>query len=962
TLDALVASLLEKSPQKRIGHASDVALSLREVMGELGLEVPEVRGGPPRPYLYRPELSGRQELISRFENTAVEAVLGRGGVLPVVGESGAGKTRVLLEFARRANAMGMTVIGSECAAVIAEQRRGGQAAPLTPLRPFLGFIVDQVRQTKDPALTAFVERRGAVLRRYEPRFYELEGVRRLPAAPALAAEAERGRVFAALREGFVEVSKQRSVLLVIDDLQWADELSLGMLSATGADFFARIPVLVVTAYRAEETSDELSLALRQFAKDEMAVGRLDDSSVSQMVSDMLGTPETKGRFAHSLTQVSEGNPFFVAEYLRAAVAEGLVYRQRSGAWQVTDAERDLENALGLPHSLRDLVERRIAALSPESLRVARAIAVLGREASLRVLSEVLESEPEDLSESVHHLAQRQVLTEDTPGVLRFVHDQLREVVYAKTRPGERSALHGRVAGVIERRFRNTPNFAGWYAPLAAHFEQAGRGAEAGEYFERAGAHALRVGAPKDAIFSVTRAVALASELPAQARGIRARRLRILGDAQYALGNLHEATQQYLSVLEQLGEPAPRNLRGWVGLLSRTSLQELGAAVRMRAVGRRTRPRKELAEAAMAAQRIAERYYFTNDAFRIVTASLQAAHLARRSETALSRPHFQLGIAAGVGGLTGIAERCFSAGRASARESGDDYGRIMGAYTEIAYLSGRAQWQRVWQVGAEVLPVAENLGDPHELDLLNTVLANAAAFTGDFHRSAEDFLQIRDRARARGNPVHEAWGLYARAAALIALGSHSRAVGDLEDALELLRGRSDVASEIISYGLLAQARFRSGQYEGAKAAADDAAQRIHSRMPAVYSTLHGFHRAAEVYLRLWQHSRRSDTKLQQEGLRCLRKLRLFARLMPFGTSAALQTRALVCGPAPAARLLQRAADAARGSGMPYYEATALLDLSRVSLDAEQRRRSRDAAHALFLRMGCDYDAGLCRAEA
>ena len=965
SLDTLIASLLDKKPRRRVGHASDVALGLREILTAMDQLPPEVCGDAPQPYLYRPDLCGRDELVAEMENDAVEAVLGRGGVAFIAGESGVGKTRVLLELARRATLMGMTALGSECSAVLTTSDRAGHSSPLGVFRPLLSWMVDHVRQHKSDELVDFILRRGAILRRYEPRLYELDIVRGLPAMPALAAEAERGRVFAALREALVVISKERSLLLMIDDLQWADELSLGFLMATGPEFFSRVAVYLVGTYRADEAGAELLVAVREFEKRRRALGRLDDASVGQMVSDMLGIALTPGRFVRSLTRVSAGNPFFVAEYLRAAVAEGLLYRERSGAWHVDDAERELQSAVQLPRTLQELVERRLNGLDDASLRVARALAVVGREAEWELLVRLLDAGETSLGESLHTLVQRQVLSEETPGVVRFVHDQLREVAYASTPASDRGHLHGRVAELIEARYQNTPDFATWYASLAVHYEQADRSSKAIEYFERAGARALRVGTPKDAIFSVGRAQALAADLrqaqtePAWAR---ARRHRLLGDAHYALGSLPDATEHYLGALDELGELAPRSRLGWLRLLSQTALVETGALLKHK-LGGKSAPRRDLAEGAMAAQRIAERYYFTNDAFRIVAASLQSVHLARRSDTAVSRPHFQLGIAAGVGGLTGVSQRCFQAGRRSALDAEDPYGQIMGAYTEIAYLSGRANWQRARRVGQDALQIAEALGDPHELDLLNTVIANVEAFTGQFPSSAERFAQIRDRARARGNPVHEAWGLYARAAALIAQGAHAQAVTDLRQALALLEGRSDVASEIISHGLLARASLCVGDLEGARAAADEAATRIHSRLPAVYSTLHGFHGATEVYLRLaaLEADATLARELERAGSACLWKLRLFARLMPFGQPAALYCRALRCKPTDrprAEKLLRRSARSAREMGMPYYEARALLELAGVTTDAGRRRRTLRDARERFSRMGCVADAERC----
>jgi eukaryotic-like serine/threonine-protein kinase len=487
-LDALVLELLAKRPEQRLGYADVAARRLAECGAEEAMAPPGAVA-PARGYLYRPELAGRDAALEQLERQLdrLESAQGPGMVL-VAGESGAGKTRLAMELGRLARRRAVRVVLGECAP-------GG--GPLQALRGVLQAVADRAHAHGAPEAERLLGRHAAVLAPYEPSMAEraepaeTQDVASLPAAEA------RLRLFVALTETLGALAASRPLLLVLDDLQWADELSLGLLSfAQRSGWLGRCSrLLVLGTYRTEE----LGGPLRELAQDEavksLELQRLGPPAVGEMVRAMLALPQTPEIFAGFLARCSEGNPFFVAEYLREAVAEGLLVRDGSGRWQVAagsdePASEALYEALALPRSVAELVGRRLGGLGVGGRRAAEAAALLGREMDGRLLAEVAGLQGAELMEALEELRVRHVLEESEPGRLHFTHDKLREVAAAEVEPERRRALHRAAAEALAA--RSGAEREELQGALGHHWEQAGEPQRArGHYLAAARRSAAR---------------------------------------------------------------------------------------------------------------------------------------------------------------------------------------------------------------------------------------------------------------------------------------------------------------------------------------------------------------------------------------------------------------------------------------------------------------------------------------
>ncbi|MCE9667489.1 protein kinase [Myxococcus stipitatus] len=560
-LDALVLRLLAKKPQERPGYAEDVAAAL-EALGAEGA-VPSAQAAPRTPaYLYRPDMAGRGGELGRLTAALDAAERGQGGRVFLGGESGAGKTRLALELASEAAWRRMAVVTGECIPLGV----GGadvHAAPLHPLRPLLLAVADRCNERGAEETRRLLGPRGPVLAPYEPSLAQLPGAAEHPAPAPLPAPDARARVLSALRETLRALAEDQPLLLVLDDLQWADELTVSFLQELDARHLSSRPVLLLGTYRMDEMGEALRSVVGAPDAVRVEVGRLDATSAGKMVRGMLALREVPTPFVDALVRETSGNPFFIAEYLRAAIDAGLLFRAGSGEWLFAAGDAAGGRPLPLPGSVAELIERRLSDLGPDGRALAEAASVLGREVDGELLLATAALPDSASLEAVEELRRRQVLEEAGGGRLRFVHDKLREVAYARIPPTRRSALHHRCAQRLEAGLDGTQRHTPLAASLGHHWSRAGVPSRACVWFARAAEAARAAYANGDAIgfYEAALGEAEASSLNADASPSNAPTLAIetvwegLGEVLALSGRQDEARAAFTEALARIPQVA-----------------------------------------------------------------------------------------------------------------------------------------------------------------------------------------------------------------------------------------------------------------------------------------------------------------------------------------------------------------------------------------------------------------------
>ncbi|MET0410358.1 MAG: BREX system ATP-binding domain-containing protein, partial [Polyangiaceae bacterium] len=491
-LDQLVLNLLAKQREERIGYAQDVVDALGAFTGAGSQHT-----APRLPY--RARMVGRETDARRLLNRLARVRDGDGALLFVAGESGAGKTRFVNELGVRALGLGMEVVIGQCTDSLQTATHG--ASPGTALHafvPLLQRVSDLCSDDPDGPLLRSLASELSVLAPYESSIAAVAPPARRP--PELPYALARRRVLASLNRVIRALGEIQPLLLILDDLHWADDLTLDFLQGVAVEGFDGANVCLLATYRSEQVAERL----RRLAEDEpgrtLVLQRLGLDAIASMARDMLAAsmlPEGLAEFLHSH---SEGNPFFAAEYLRSAISCGLVVRTPKREWVLSlpaRSERDVTRLL--PESLSAVLEGRLAGLSSEASSLLELAAILGREFDLELLQAVVSRDGDTGFDTValEELKARQVIESVTQKRFRFVHDKLREACVGHIQAERRITLHTAIA----RRLESMPEGSVGSvdaARLGRHWAHAGEAVRAFGYLEHAAQHAESIYANDEA--------------------------------------------------------------------------------------------------------------------------------------------------------------------------------------------------------------------------------------------------------------------------------------------------------------------------------------------------------------------------------------------------------------------------------------------------------------------------------
>jgi DNA-binding CsgD family transcriptional regulator/tetratricopeptide (TPR) repeat protein len=498
-----------------------------------------------------PTLVGRVEELGVLEAAQGRAANGEPAVVLVGGEAGIGKTRLVAELADRHRVAGARVLAGGCLPA------GGEGLPYAPiveaLRPLPTELgVGAVRELAGPSWSELA--------------HLLPSLGEPPSSPA--GQAAQARLFELLLGLLGRLGEQAAVILVVEDLHWADRSTRELLGFLVRNLRAE-RLLVVVTYRSDEPHpDRLGPYLAELDRsgrvERLELTRLDRAATITQLTRILGASPAAD-LVEAVFVRSEGNPFFTEELL-AAVRAG------SG---------------GLPVTVRDLLRGRVKGLPEQPRRVLGVAAVAGRQVPHRLLAAVSGLDDQQLDGALRQAVAHQLLVTG-PGQdgYRFRHALLREVVEADLLPGERARLHAGYAHALAKR----PELAGdapavATAELAAHWDAAGEPARALPARVRAGLAAARARAFAEAARHYRRALQLWERVADPGRPAGLDRVGLLARAAEAVALTGAAEDAAGLLQDALGQvdPAAEPVRAAVllarlGEVCRVAGDEPGAVV------------------------------------------------------------------------------------------------------------------------------------------------------------------------------------------------------------------------------------------------------------------------------------------------------------------------------------------------------------------------------------------------
>jgi len=877
-------------------------------------------GGAPRA---KPVLVGRQRELDGLWNQFEQSMTGRMRAALVAGEPGIGKTRLLQEVARRAEQTGASVL------------RGGasEAEGMPPYLPFLEALGKHIRAATPDEVRAQAGAMASVLATILPELSLCLG--ELPSSYPLPPEQARLRLYEAVGMFLAAIAAPHGLLLLLDDLQWADTATLDLLCYVArSQPDARL--LVLGAYREGEITHRLAFEraltelnrLRQLTT--ITPGSLTETDLSTFASNALGAP-VDAALSRLLASQSEGNPFFAEELLWGWLETGVITHDEEGVRLGEPVEAML------PSSIVSAVRQRVNRLAPQVITLLHTAAIIGRTFDIALLAGVVDQDREAVEEQLQQAEQARLIRSEQAGTFTFSHDTIRACLYDEVSSARRTRLHTLIGRRLELRLDHRD--AHQLAELAFHFARSGDRELGATYSQLAAEQARRAYAPQEAVGHYRTALllvadhdprrgewlqglgeaALLAATPLDAIGafqaaqdwwLRAGNSGVAGRAALGLGRAHWR-------LEEIG-PARAALQQAVALLSEQptadtvrALIEFGSLLVL-SLHEHSEARGFLDRALALAQRFGD----------------------VRLEAAASRALGNLLLRAGeVEGATLLLEQALlKADEVSdALEATESCAGLFLAYSWAGALDRREELFRRW------LAYARRCHDPYQLRHLYSHLAAHYVMRGQRAEAEEALAQGRLIVEQLASP--EPLALLQLTQGLLA-----SFWGDPETAEELLRAaiarfrELEPRSLVWWLGGLGFVQALAGKRQEALAALDELEALIAPLPAGTMPTAHTLSNMAAITAQLGDRAWAA---------------RLYPRLLPFGgqfhgflVDRLLGALATLLGDFPAAReYLAAAEEAARQFGLKAEHVLTLL--ARADLEmAEHGRAGAASARALL----------------
>jgi tetratricopeptide (TPR) repeat protein len=442
-----------------------------------------------------PALIGREQQFEQLSQHLDSAFSGHGTTVFIGGEAGVGKTRLVTEFLNLAKKKATRVLCGWCL-----------SEAVVPYFPFTEAFNAYLSTINDAKMkTVMIKHLGITGWLRGPEVARESKGREAFSTP----EIERDRTFEAAARALLQLSAQESTILFLDDLHWADHLSLALLH-----YIARkcrnSRLFIIGTYRSEELirskeeklhplEETMFSMSREDLLTKMELNRLTRDDFPKLLTSIFHSA-FDGEFVEKLYRETEGNPLFVLETLNLLAEEGFL-SERGGQWMLTAPTEKI----GVPSKVHEVIIRRISRLDREERKLLDLAAVCGNSFNPDALRRTMALDLADVLEKLVDIEQKHKLIRSIDSTFEFTHQKIREVLYENLQAELRRIYHLKTAGCLEQVLAEKVS-DGYLADIAFHYVEGGAPEKAFEYLVRLGEKAVDIYAGAQAIEYLNKAL------------------------------------------------------------------------------------------------------------------------------------------------------------------------------------------------------------------------------------------------------------------------------------------------------------------------------------------------------------------------------------------------------------------------------------------------------------------------
>jgi class 3 adenylate cyclase/tetratricopeptide (TPR) repeat protein len=452
---------------------------------------------------------GRDDELSRLESHVMNAIYNKGSIISVIGEAGIGKSRLIAELKNREVMKRVTMIEGRAISMGAN----------------LGYhlIIDLLKNwaqitEEDTEVAAFTKMESAIRSTYPEALREiLPFVATLMGMKLMSSYAERVNgiegealeklILKNVRDLVTKGSQTTPLIVVLEDLHWADTSSIDFLESLFR-LAAKERIVFINVFRPgyADTGDRIIKTIQENYPDqytEIILQPLDEKQTDILITNLLNIKGFPHKLREQIIQRAGGNPFFVEEVVRSFIDEGSIVI-KNGGFEVTDKL----TTTSIPRTINEVLMARIDRLDQKTRDLVKTASVIGRNFFYRILAEVAGT-IEDMDSRLEYLEEIQLIRERKRMEeleYLFKHALAQEVAYESILMQRRKELHRTVADSIEKVF--SERLHEFYGMLAYHYNLAEDTDKTEEYLIKAGEESLKSSASSEALFYYKQALDL----------------------------------------------------------------------------------------------------------------------------------------------------------------------------------------------------------------------------------------------------------------------------------------------------------------------------------------------------------------------------------------------------------------------------------------------------------------------